>query len=134
MISVNELRLGNHILHKTNHKISKVVCAYHHFALMEKGDIASFFPILLKPELLLQCGFIENKDYPLAPQAKEFRLLLPINGAQQNEIVAYIKSTGEGFARAVVDGKLPVSHNIYHLHQLQNVFFFLTGKELEIKS
>jgi len=133
MIQANELRLGNYVLHKANHKIVRVAMDYSHFELLAKGEGALFFPVVLKAELFEQCGFLENKDYPLAPQAREFKLILPLPGSHQVEIAGYIKSNSEAFARAVVDN-LTLSKNVYHLHQLQNLYFTLSGKELEINS
>lgn len=132
MINETELRLGNFILQKLNGKISMVPCSYQHFELMHKGDIASFYPVVLKPELFEKSGFIENKNYPLLPQAREFILLLPVIGSSKNEVCGYVKNNGECFVRAMVNGSV-ASNNFFHLHQLQNLFFSLTGKELEIK-
>src|SRR5688500_14835691 len=111
MIQANELRLGNYILYKAQHKISRIACNFDHFQQIAMGNVALFFPVVLKPEVLEQCGFIENKDYPLAPQAREYRLELPVPCAQQVQVAAYIKSNGESFARAVMSN-LPVSGNI----------------------
>jgi hypothetical protein len=129
MIKEQELRLGNSILQKVNNRISMVPCTYEHFDLLSKGETKALYPVVLKPELLEKFGFIENKDYPLAPGAREFILTLPINGNNKNEIFAYIKSNGECFGRAAVNG-LPASNNFYHLHQLQNLYYTLTGEEL----
>ena len=106
-----------------------VPCSFEHFDLLSKGEAKALYPVVLKPELLEKYGFIENKDYPLAPGAREFILALPINGNNKNEIFAYIKSNGECFGRATVNG-LPASNNFYHLHQLQNLYYYLTGEEL----
>ncbi len=132
MIQANELRLGNYILQKLNNKISTVKCNYSHFELLAKGDDKTLFPVVLKAELLEKCGFIENKEYALLPEAREFILILPISGTNKNEIYAYIKSNKECFGRATVNG-LVVSNNFYQLHQLQNLYFALTGTEVEIK-
>ena len=132
MINSNELRPGNFILHKLNGKISMVPCNFQHFELMKKGEIASFYPVILKPELLEKCGFIENKNYPLLPQAREFVLVLPVIGNSNNELYGYVKNNGECFIRATVNGSV-ASNNWFYLHQLQNLFFSLTGQELEIK-
>ena len=132
MINANELRLGNLLLHKSNGRISNVPCTYLHFDLLSKGDTVSFYPVTLKPELLTKCGFIENKDYPLAPQSREFILVLPVIGSNKNEIYGYVKSNGECFVRAAVNGAV-ASNNFFHLHQLQNLYYMLTGEELEIK-
>lgn len=132
MINASEFRLGNMVLHKSNGRISMVPFDYIHFDLLGKGDTASFFPIVLKPEMLTKCGFVENKDYPLAPQSKEFILVLPVIGSNKNEIYGYVKSNGECFARATVNGAI-ASNNFFYLHQLQNLYYTLTGEELELK-
>lgn len=107
-------------------------CSYAHFELLGKGDTGSFYPVVLKPELLEKSGFIENKNYPLLPQAREFILVLPVIGSHKNELYGYVKNNGECFIRATVNGAV-ASNNFFHVHQLQNLFFVLTGKELEIK-
>jgi len=130
MIKAEEFRLGNEVLFKAQHKISRVSLDFNHFEILSKGQHALFFPVVLKPEILEEYGFKENKDYPLAPQAREYKLTLPLPGKEQYELVAYIKSNGESFARAAL-GNLPASTNLYHLHQLQNLHFALTGTELK---
>ena len=132
MINASELRLGNYILFKCNGKISMIPCDFMHFEQLHKGDASSFYPVMLKPELLQKCGFIENKDYPLLPQAREFKQVLPVIGNNSNELYGYVKNNGECFVRATVNGNV-ASINFFHLHQVQNLFFFLTGNELEIK-
>lgn len=81
--------------------------------------------------MLEKSGFKENKEYPLLPHAKEFILVLPVIGKNKNEIRAYIKNNKECFGRATVND-LPVSNNLYYLHQLQNLYFALTGEELVV--
>ena len=131
MINASELRLGNYILFKFNGKISMIPCDFLHFEQMQKSGTSSFYPVILKPELLQKCGFIENKDYPLLPQAREFKQVLPVIGNANNELYGYVKNNGECFVRATVNSNV-ASINFFHLHQLQNLFFFLTGNELEI--
>ena len=131
MIKAEECRLGNEVLFKSQHKISRVQLDFSHFELLSKGQAALFFPVVLKAEILEAFGFRENKDYPLAPQAREYKLTLPLPGKEHYELAAYIKSNGESFARAVL-GSNPASINLYYLHQLQNLHFALTGTELKI--
>ena len=133
MINANELRMGNYVLHKVANKVSKVQCSYAHFQLLAAGDAASFYPVILNPDVLEQCGFVENKEYSLLPTAREFIIALPVMGSNKNEIYAYVKNNKECFARVGVNG-LVASNNFYHLHSLQNVYFALTGEELIIKS
>ena len=120
------------VLHKFNGRITMIPCNYVHFDLLNKGEATTFFPVVLKPEQLTKCGFIENKDYPLAPQSREFILVLPVIGSNKNEIYGYVKSNGECFVRATVNGAI-ASNNFFHLHQLQNLYYMLTGEELDLK-
>jgi len=131
MIDASELRPGNYILHKSGVRILPVKCSFQHFELLAKGQAKDMFPIALKPDLLQKCGFIENKKYYLLPDAREFILTLPVMGNNKNEICAYINSNKESYARATVND-LVISNNFYYLHQLQNLCYALTGKELEV--
>lgn len=131
MIQAEELRLGNYILQKLNHKVVVVPCNFSHFELL-KTSTKDFFPVLLKPEHFEKAGFLENKKYALLPDAREFILQLPVIGKNETELYAYSKNNKECFARATLN-KLPVSNNIYNLHQLQNLYFVLTGKEIDIR-
>jgi len=131
MINENELRLGNFILQKVNTRIIPVKCTYQHFELIKNGNAKDIFPLVLKVEILEKCGFVENKDYPLLPDAREFVLALPVIGNNKNEIRAYIKNNKECFSRATLNN-LPASNNFYQLHQLQNVYFALTSEELKV--
>lgn len=132
MIKEQELRLGNLILQKQANRIVPARVNFEHLDLLAKGAGASFFPIVLKQDWLEKCGFVENKKYALLPEAHEFVLTLAVNGNSQNEIRVWIKNNGECFGRAMVNDAA-ASNNFYHLHQLQNLFFALTGSELEIK-
>ena len=115
-----------------NTRILPVKCTFQQFELLKNENAKDIFPLTLKSEILEKTGFIENKDYPLLPHAREFILALPVIGNNKNEIRAYIKNNKECFARATVNN-LPVSNNFYHLHQLQNVYFALTNEELNVK-
>lgn len=113
-------------------KIKTVACTAAHFGIATGPDANSLYPVVLKPELLERCGFAENIDYPLRPQAREFRLVLPVIGSGSNEILGYVKNNGECFARAMVNGAV-VSNNVHHMHQLQNLYHALTGAELAVR-
>lgn len=130
MINIAEFRLGNYLLQKKNGRILSLPCTYTHFEMMARGEGSELFPVVLRADLLTQCGFVENQHYPLLPDAREFVLLLPVAGSGKNEIRAYIKNNKECFGRAVVDGQ-PASNNFYQLHQLQNLYMSLTGEELK---
>lgn len=131
MIAASELRLGNYILHKTGVRILPVRCGFQHFELLNKGNDKDIFPLVLKAEVLQKCGFVENKNYPLLPDAREFIRVLPLMGNGKNEIRAYIKNNKECFGRVMIND-IPVTNNFYHVHQLQNIYFCLVAEELEI--
>jgi len=126
MIAVQELRTGNDIMQKVDTRIIKKKCGPEHIALAAEGS-KNIYPIMLNGDILLRCGFIENKDYPLLPAAREFILLLP--GSSDAEIRAYTKNNGECFARAMLN-KIAISVPVYHLHQLQNLYYALAGREI----
>ena len=130
MIDANTLRLGNYILHKGGVRILPVALSLQHFELLAKGLAKDMFPIALSIENLKKCGFIENVKYYQHPEVKEFILALPVMGIHKNEIRAYVPATTP-FARATFN-ELIISNNIYHLHQLQNLYYALTGEELVI--
>lgn len=109
-----------------------VPCTPSHLVQATGADAASLYPVVLKPELLERCGFQENMDYPLRPQAREFRLVLPVIGSNKNELAGYVKSNGECFVRALVNDAV-ASNNVHQLHQLQNLHYALTGEELALK-
>ena len=132
MIVISELRSGNFILQKSGNKVNRVRFGMQQLELLVKGDYSTLYPVILKPELIENCGFIENKQYPLLPDAREFKLIIPVPGGSNNELVVYSKNNGECFGRATVNSAV-ASANFYHLHQLQNLYYSLTGKELEVK-
>jgi hypothetical protein len=131
MIDSKSLRIGNYILHKSGVRILPVKVNFEHFELLSKGLGKDMFPIALKRELLLKCGFIENPKYYLLPNAREFVLALPVQGANIIDVQAYIPATNEVYARATVN-ELIVTNNIHYLHQLQNLYHAIAAIELEI--
>ena len=87
------------------------------------------FPVALSPAILEKGGFTENKKYALLPESREFVLVLPVMGSGDVSIKAYVKNNKECFGRAMINN-VPLSNNVYHLHQLQNLYFAFTGEEL----
>lgn len=112
MISVNELRIGNFILN-SNSKIEIVETLRD--GLINSYDIGDeetcgegcYNPIPLTEEWLVKFGFT---GWDLG-----YYTLLMDSGA---------------FAILTEDGMTIISRNIKHVHQLQNLYFALTGEEL----
>ena len=119
-------------MHKTGVRILTVPCGTQHFELIAKDGGKDLFPLVLSPTLLEKSGFVENKKYALLPESREFVLVLPVIGRGDVSIKAYVKNNKECFARAMINN-VPLSNNIYHMHQLQNLYSAFTGEELEIR-
>lgn len=129
MINPTELRIGNCILDESNQKFK---CVNHRVIsdLASSANPLPYSPIPLTPELLERCGFKWQDGYLLislkyaklelgfyagvADKMSLFQTSIPGKGSQVTEI---------GFGE---------NHPEY-LHQLQNLYFALTGDELIIK-
>lgn len=128
MIKANKLRIGNSISWETGHgqTVYGKVCG------IEKDKIAisdidpesagqgfmllqGVNPIPLTPKILEKCGFVWHKEQKDV-QGKA------VPGEWFHE--AYAEYPGLFY--------LP-QHGLKHLHQLQNLYFAITGEELEIK-
>lgn len=131
MIKSGELRLGNYLLQKTGVRILPVRCSFTHFALLAGGGEKELYPVALSAAVLEKCGFVENKKYALLPESREFVRVLPVMGSGDISIKAYVKNNKECFARAMINN-VPLSNNLYHLHQLQNLYQAFSGEELVV--
>ncbi|MDR6734143.1 hypothetical protein [Sphingobacterium sp. 2149] len=130
MISASDLRIGNYVASdhfKDRDVIVKVRLIGQDQAIVEhpnglsepmlyKGEMRG---ITLTEDLLLKCGFIDISSY------KDFRLVinedLYIEVSLRKNINAYVSVSDIDII------------NVIYLHQLQNLYFALTGKELEVK-
>src|SRR5690606_13658422 len=121
MIQANELRIGNYvnIYLGVNDKDG---CWYSNYeitgldiAQIDEGDYICIEPIELTEEILLKCGFRNSEDDTLTNE-HGFTL-----GRKMN-----INKTPYFMTRGTFI-------ELKHLHQLQNLYFALTGKELEVK-
>lgn len=131
MIHINELRLGNWVMdefgewmrvHQLGHIVNPTyICA----KSKERTAYNEFYPIALTAEVLSQFGFVKHHT---TNQYWIFYKLM--NGwhvglANQDEPSAGVK---KGFVYYSDD-----YHEIKYLHQLQNLYFALVGKELEFR-
>lgn len=119
MIQANEIRIGNKIFLSTKQEVFEVVS-------MTKNTISSdsycrehseFEGIPLTEEILLKCGF---EKYSSSQYRKNGVDLWQIErGSNKDEFLCNnITNIGGLYLK--------------YLHQLQNLYFALTGKELEI--
>ena len=125
MENSKDLKAGNYVLHRGEIKpIWQVRYNAVDFLIgFDKNEnpfyqswkLVAIEPIQLSEEILLKCGFVENGD------TSQFHL--------EGQIVSYNKLDGVHFWIMGTDKCIRVKH----LHQLQNLYFALTGQELNIE-
>lgn len=137
MIDERELRIGNWVQNDAG-----IAWQFENFGQLA-DQFAKFhntesrvepFPIPLTTEILKKCGYIPDKgkhrQYDEIGDclywSKEYDLTLYINTERKDEGFDILITNYEGEFESI-------GMNIYHLHQLQNLIYALTGKELEIK-
>lgn len=136
MIAANELRIGNWVLVETTVDNKVVVVnaqwGYHWFSPLpehrrgiETVSIDSAYPIPLTPEILVGCGLTVVKEHSIDPLCIEYGTLMDEDGdydfhIQYEGSICYFMWYGDDVA-------------ITSLHQLQNLYFALTGTELNIQ-
>lgn len=108
-MKANELRIGNWV--NSAFKYTRV----NTIVLKNLEDGVKFLPIPLTEEILLKCGFEYNKHYD-----------------------SYVKETDRASefiirAKDFVMCDIDLIVKLRHLHQLQNLYFALTGEELNIE-
>lgn len=118
MIDIKELRIGNYVFPKNSSgadSVKGIVFSLNDYLVSVKGnsnqyDYHLLEPIPLTEELLLKCGFEKHK---------------------WGDVVVYYNPLIELDAHFCLKG---VDYNIQvkNLHQLQNIYLDLTGKELEV--
>ena len=118
MITANELRIGNALEYFVEDSLAESEWILN---IVDADDIAlackdEYFnkyyrPIHLTPEILEKCGF-ENWD----------------KNKYSNDVLC-LTINGEGFLYLANQRHV----NIFYLHQLQNLYFSLTGEELTFK-
>jgi hypothetical protein len=118
VINVKEIRIGNYYKYPNSKPF--IVC------LKDMGESSFLFEddeiiesIQLTDEILLNCGFYKNKLGNVATRFihENFKILFDVVG--ETFVVSYANQ--------------PIKE-IKYLHQLQNLFFDLTGEELKFKT
>jgi len=82
-------------------------------------------PIPLTPEILEACGFKKMSD-----GSNDYLGLATYNGIEKG-ILRFYDLDVKAVALFVKENM--IGTNLYYLHQLQNIYYLLTGRELEIK-
>jgi hypothetical protein len=126
MINANELRIGNWIKHGESpgmHEFPNTLfqVSTDLFYDIARGHISEYHlePIPLTPELLEKCGFEKRPMAYMRLKSDSFYI-----SVRTKHMTFAISKSDKATWRLMV--------NIKYLHQLQNLYFALTGKELEI--
>ena len=127
MLSANELRIGNYLqgypldipkIGLYHDGVTKITS--YGIMMIESGNITSFLPIPLTPEILEKCGF----EWSIYHQAWH----------KQGFVFDLSERSVGGFwiHKSRIHSEI-ICPEIKHIHQLQNLYFSLTGEELTFK-
>ena len=129
MINANELRIGNYLQDVVSGELFRVFsidesnnnairCKIIDISKLPLPDGWTIHPIPLTPEILEKCGFaiISNPNH-----TDSFLCYTPFL-----KLVLDVKSK-----KIVLRDYSGIQQSIEHLHQLQNLYFALTGEELQ---
>lgn len=121
----NELRIGN-LVYNYKGEVEEFNADFYHWIDGDKK------PIPLTEEWLLKFGFSKQDKYH--SHRKEFKKgkfsLMFIEWIDEDEADFALFKTPNGELSYYAHGKVP---KVKHVHQLQNLYFALTGEELTIK-
>lgn len=134
-MKANEFRIGNLAKYKSQFlRIENLV--KDEFWTINRGDSAEVIklsdiePIPITPEILKKCGFSDN-DY----KAGYIGIDIKAGGMKTDFVLTKPQVLGElqkHFCWEFKAGAIPFFLELEFLHQLQNLYFALTGEELEI--
>ena len=119
---VNELRIGNFIYYRDKESILTVTSLGYKFEAVNEicmpygsDDIREFNPIPLTEEWLIKLGFIKNDSTTFEKNGYYFDL------------------EDTTFYNDWPSNASTLNKNVQYLHQIQNLYFALTGEELITK-
>jgi len=132
-IESKELRIGNYVKCPLDETFLKVTTLKNKLIIASKGENINYNaiePFPLTEEILLKCGFVEgdnkwfNEMY--YTDCKEATELFVISFNLVSNRLAIYEIDMED--TCIFTGK-----KVYYLHQLQNLFYALTGEELTVE-
>ena len=128
-MKANELRIGNWVQHPDNPNPHQVNA----YGILNQSEKGIFEPILLTEDWLLKFGF----ERTLLSNIYK-KVMHSVNGVNLKSIAVYLDE--KDYTVALVDyytgvEKTELLHMDYkYVHQLKNLYFALTGTELELKN
>ena len=129
MIKANELRIGNFVtaIRCDNSQIIDQVKQLHESYVMTKFDWDKVEPIPLDEEWLLKFGF--KKSFSKFDDGFEINEMI-LNNTYDKDCDGWCFYDGNVACCNNMNYKNPIKH----VHQLQNLYFALTGEELTTKN
>lgn len=146
MIPANELRIGNYVRRIDTSEIVIVkgtvafgINPYTNYEYKdERGELYiksgldddNISPIYLNEERLLKWGFVKLKAFPSTLLIK----LETYSVSPLMKLYVYLGDDGNVYSARIIQGNNKNGNMmpLLYLHQLQNLYFVLTGKELEV--
>ncbi|HEU4901191.1 MAG TPA: hypothetical protein VFT06_00325 [Flavisolibacter sp.] len=138
MIQANELRIGNWIIQDSMY--AKVMALDENeitidsYPLRYAAKPAAFDPIPLTPEILEKCGFKRLYDKSTYPNSAETWSIKVSTDFDHYLSIDIVTGNSELILENFEGSQTFFLPDIEYIHQLQNLYFALTGTELEIKS
>lgn len=146
MIQIQELHIGNIISYQGNQRrISGITKASVNLEFMlEKTDnplfpsrykeinIRKIEPVLINGNILIKCGFLPHKK----EKTKYLMQLNEFHPSSEIILLAHTNKQGDVRKMGMIQGQNlqnEIILSINKLHQLQNIFYILTGDELCIE-
>lgn len=133
MIQANELRIGNWLQSKIPFQVTGENIEQFSRGVNHPTQLIS--PIPLTPEILKKCGFEENlggwyldgdiDQKSFRSDDRKFAWCMTLSHVDDNDVHFRV-----GYSSVLINDA-PARH-IQYLHQLQNLYYSLTGKELTI--
>ncbi|MDB5190887.1 MAG: hypothetical protein JWQ96_450 [Segetibacter sp.] len=131
MIPVNELRKGSWVKHNgANVYVTQIMWNRLEVALNVTGDkqyqeckYDNLQPIILTPEVMKDCGFIKHELFPHRNVFYHKHFFFTINIIGTSYEVSY---------GLIAESIAMIYQKNLFLHQLQNLYFSLTGEELGV--
>ena len=136
-MKANELRIGNWIfdagdeqkpfqieeIRKNGEGFKCYYIVFRNGSFKSSIDSDLIEPIELTPEILEKCGFVKHGVLYIHPSTMNFEMY---NRAKLEGVYRWYAGRNQK------DYFLGVSNEIKHMHQLQNIYFALTGEELTV--
>lgn len=128
-MKASELRIGNWIdiqrLTSTPHEFIQVTGrAIGQIAALTDGECINWYPVPLTEKWMLKFGFIA--DYPGSSRYRKKPLEIDLKPSFGYPVRVYCGQEEWGWGHSELDTEMK------YVHQLQNLYFALTGEELAI--